>query len=116
MSSEDWSLYGMAFFYFIAGVNHFIMPKFYLKIIPPQLPSPKILNSLSGAAEVLLAILLLFPTTKNVAAWGIILLLIAVFPANIYHYKITKPKLKWAVLLRLPFQFLFIYWAWLHTS
>lgn len=103
----------MAAFYCLAGVNHFIMPKFYLKIIPPYLPFPKFLNIASGIAEILLAVLLLLPAFTPWAAWGIIALLIAVFPANVYHHQ--KSKNKPLTFIRLPFQALFILWAWWHT-
>ena len=103
----------MAALYLAAGINHFVMPKFYLKIMPPYLPYPKALNFLSGLAEVILAIALLIPNLSQWAAWGIIALLIAVYPANIYHYQKAKKKL--AVTIRLPFQLLFIAWAWWHT-
>ena len=76
----------MAISYIAAGLNHFRNAKFYLKIIPPSLPFPKWVNWISGAAEVILGILLFFPNYSSLAAWGIIALLIAVFPANIYHF------------------------------
>lgn len=103
----------MAFLYFAAGVNHFIMPKFYLKIMPPYLPYPKSLNAISGLAEIVLAVLLIIPPYSNWAAWGIIALLIAVFPANVYHHQ--KSRNKTMTLIRLPFQAIFILWAWWHT-
>ena len=113
MDIKTISLYVMAGLYFVAGVNHFIMPKFYLKIMPPYLPFPKALNLLSGLAEIVLAILLLIPQYSTLAAWGIIALLIAVFPANIYHHQ--KSRNKTLTLIRLPFQAVFILWAWWHT-
>ena len=103
----------MAGLYFIAGINHFIMPKFYLKIIPPSLPYPKALNYISGLAEIVLAIMLVYPPTTKLAAWGIIALLIAIFPANVYHYQLAKQK--WILYGRLPFQLVFILWAWWYT-
>lgn len=68
----------------LAGVNHFAHPDFYMKIMPPYLPSPRLLVAVSGAAEVLLGILLLIPRFTVPAAWGIIALLFAVFPANLH--------------------------------
>lgn len=113
-----WHLYVMAAIYFLAGINHFRVPRLYLRIIPPSLPNPKLLNYISGAAEVVLAIGLCIPAVSHLSAWGIIALLVAVFPANIYM--VTNPKAsmrmpKWLLLLRLPMQILFIYWAWLYT-
>lgn len=121
MDFKEISLYIMAIIYIAAGLNHFKNAKFYIKIIPPYLPFPKWLNWISGVAEIILGIMLFFPEYRSLAAWGIIALLIAVFPANIYHFTSkgkTLPGLKaplWGLALRLPFQFVFIYWAYLYT-
>lgn len=114
MSTETISLWIMAILYILAGINHFINPKFYLKIIPPFLPWHKALNWISGAAEMVLGIGLLFPAYTSISAWGIILLLIAVFPANIYHFMKgwRKKKMVWILAIRLPLQFLLIWWAY----
>lgn len=112
------SLYLMALLYIVAGVNHFRSPKFYIRIIPPILPKPELINWLSGAAEIVLGVLLLIPSTSSLAAWGVILLLIAVFPANIYHLQARGAGMKvpiWALWVRLPIQFLLIWWAYSHT-
>ena len=113
-----WHLYVMAFIYFIAGINHFRNPRLYIKIIPPSLPNPKLLNSVSGFAEIILGIALCIPIISNYAAWGIIGLLIAVFPANIYMYTNKKAGMglpKWVLLLRIPLQLLLIFWAYQYT-
>ncbi|MDV6169919.1 DoxX family protein [Flavobacterium sp. DG1-102-2] len=113
-----WHLYLMAAIYIFAGVNHFRMPRLYIKMIPPSLPSPKTLNTLSGLAEIAFGILLCIPATSVYGAWGIIALLIAVFPANIYMYTNENAALglpKWVRLIRLPLQLLFIYWAYRYT-
>lgn len=117
MEMEQISLYIMSGLYILAGINHFVMPKLYLKIIPPWVPYPVITNLLVGIAEVFLGILLLMKPYRSLAAWGIILLLIAVFPANIYHFQLARRKGKgvWLTLMRLPLQFLLIYWAYLYT-
>ncbi len=76
------------------------------------------MNYLSGAAEIILGIGLLIPFFSVWAAWGIIALLIAVFPANIYHLTSAKPSKGlplWVLYIRLPFQAIFIWWAWWHT-
>ncbi|MFC3976836.1 hypothetical protein ACFOUP_10650 [Belliella kenyensis] len=74
------------------------------------------MNILAGGFEIILGIGLLFEETKSLAAFGIIALLIAVFPANIYMYqKGAKGIPKWALLLRLPMQFLLIAWAYVYT-
>ncbi len=88
----------------------------YLRIIPPYLPYPKTLNYLSGAFEILFGIGLLFDHTRSISAFGLILLLLAVFPANIYMYqKGAKGIPRWALFLRLPLQFVLIAWAYIYT-
>lgn len=112
-------LYLMAIAYMLAGFNHFRNPRMYLRIMPSYLPwhQPSVL--ISGVLEILLGILLVFPATRVMAAWCLILLLIAVFPANIqmalnfYHKK--SPYL-WIAIARLPLQPLLIWWAWLYTK
>ena len=110
-------LYVQAFFYVVAGLLHFLKTKFYLRIMPPYLPFPKELVYLSGVAEILLGLGLLSPF-RSLAAIGIILLLVAVFPANIYS-TFQNPKAipgipLWVLYCRLPLQFVFIYWAWIY--
>lgn len=106
----------MSGIYIFAGIMHFIRPRMYLRIIPPYLPYPKLLNALSGAFEILFGLGLLFETTRSISAFGIILLLLAVFPANLYMYQSgAKGIPKWALLLRLPLQFLLIVWAYTYT-
>lgn len=109
-----WHLYLMAFLYILAGINHFRKPGMYIKIIPPIFKNPKLLNILSGIAEIILGILLLIPATTLFAAWGIIALLIAVFPANIYMFQNKKAGFglpKWILFVRLLLQIVLIYWA-----
>jgi uncharacterized membrane protein len=108
----------LAFFFVAAGVNHFRNPEFYLRMMPPQLPFPSALHLAAGFFEVLLGLMLLFPKYQRRAAWGMIALLIAVFPANIYMAMNPQlfPEFKPQVLMiRLPFQFVFIAWAWWFT-
>lgn len=113
-----WHLYLMASLYIIAGINHFRSPGMYIRIIPPYFSNPKLLNILSGAAEIILGFLLMFPFLSHFAAWGIIALLIAVFPANLFMYQNKKASFglpKWILLLRMPVQLLFILWAYQYT-
>lgn len=110
--------YIMGGMYIAAGILHFIKPKIYLKIMPPYLPYHIQLVYLSGVFEALFGALLLFPETQAIGAWGIIATLIGVFPANIYMLTSYKGKKTWyriALWVRLPLQFLLIYWAWLYT-
>jgi len=110
------SLWVMAALYAFAGFNHLANPAFYLAIIPPELPNPEWLNLGSGLAEIVLGVFLLEPRTRVFAAWGIIALLIAVFPANLYaasHQLGTDNTLLHNA--RLAFQLVFVVWAWWHT-
>ncbi|MCL9806213.1 DoxX family protein [Flavobacterium amniphilum] len=111
-------LYGMALLYIIAGFNHFRSPKVYLKIIPPYFSNPKAINTISGLAEIILGVGLCIPSLSKYAAWGIIILLIAIFPANLYMFQNDKASLgvpKWLRLIRLPLQVALIFWAYLYT-
>jgi uncharacterized membrane protein len=113
-----WHQYVMGVIYILAGINHFRQPRLYLKIIPNYLPNPNLLNKLSGIAEILLGILVCLSFTHIFAAWGIIALLIAIFPANLYMFQNEKAALglpKWLRLVRLPLQLALIYWAYLYT-
>ena len=111
------SKYILAIFMIAAGIMHFVNPAFYLKIMPPYLPLHTELVFVSGICEVLFGILLLVPNCSRLAAWGIIALLIAVFPANVYLYQHQEilPASPIIHLLRLPLQGLFILWAYWHT-
>jgi uncharacterized membrane protein len=114
-------LWVLAAFYCVAGFNHLMNPGFYVAIVPPGLPSPEWLNVLSGLAEIVLGVFVLEPRTRVLAAWGIIALLIAVFPANVWvateNFGSDGPGSGNQVLnwIRLPFQGLFIVWAWWYT-
>lgn len=113
-----WHLYLMAILYILAGINHFRSPEMYIRIIPPIFKKPNIINILSGAAEILLGTLLMLSFTTHLAAWGIIALLIAIFPANLYMLQNKKASFglsKWILFVRLPLQFVLIVWAYLYT-
>ena len=100
-------------FFVVAGVGHFVAPKFYLAIMPPVLPWPLALICISGGAEILGGLGVLLPATRRLAGWGLILLLFAVFPANIYaalHGMGAIPS--WILWARLPFQLVFIAWVY----
>ncbi|HEY0427819.1 MAG TPA: DoxX family membrane protein [Pyrinomonadaceae bacterium] len=100
-----------------AGINHFINPNFYRRMMPPVLPWHLFLIYLSGALEIFFGGLLLIPRFTRFAAYGLIALLIAVFPANIYMAQNAAlfPEFSPLVLyVRLPFQFVLMVWAfWL---
>ena len=109
----------MSIFYISVGVNHFTIPEWFLQIVPPRLPYKLELVYISGFLEIILGVMLLIPATRFYAAWGLILLLIAVYPANIYLAQTngaamnTTPLVAWG---RLPFQFVFIALAYWHTK
>ena len=104
------------------GALHFARPKPFVRIVPRFLPAPLALVYISGFFEILGGIGLLVPATRPWAAWGLIALYVAVFPANVYMltHNISlnpkKPIPRWALWLRLPFQFLFIAWAYWFTG
>ncbi|HXY36280.1 MAG TPA: MauE/DoxX family redox-associated membrane protein [Planctomycetaceae bacterium] len=100
-----------------AGLTHFCFPEFYLKIVPPYIPWHQTVVDVSGVAEILLGAMLMFSDLQRIAAWGLILLLIAVFPANIYVYQHQEliPGSPLVHLLRLPLQGVLILWAYWYT-
>jgi uncharacterized membrane protein len=109
----------MALLYIMAGVNHFLQPQMYLQIMPPWLPAHSLLVLLSGIAEVILGISLFFAATRRIGAWGIFILLVAVFPANVQmtiDYYTTEHPLLWLAIVRLLLQFLLIWWAYQYTG
>jgi uncharacterized membrane protein len=110
----------LAVLFFVAGSLHFLIPAVYLKIIPPWLPAHLAILYISGAAEILGGLGLIFPPTSRAAAWGLVALLIAVLPANIYMATAHLPApgimgQSWAQWLRIPLQLPLIFWAWLYT-
>lgn len=112
-------LYVMSSLYFLAGINHFLNPKFYLRIIPEGLPWHNAINWGSGAAEIILAVLLIPISTRVTAAWLIIVLLILIFPANIkmcIDYYNKGYDYFWMTVIRLPLQLFLIWWAWVYTK
>lgn len=113
-----WHLYLMALIYLLAGINHFRSPKLYLKIIPPYLPNPVLLNSTTGFLQIFLAVELCIPSFSSYAAWGIMALLIAVFPCHIYMYQHRRASMhlpKWVLLSRMLLQLVLLYWAYQYT-
>jgi uncharacterized membrane protein len=103
-----------AIFFIVAGTFHFLKPGLYLQIMPPYLPAPALLVAISGIAEIAGGLGLLIPSLRYAAGWGLIALLVAIFPANIYmlqhpgNFHIAV----WMLWARLPFQGLFILWVW----
>ena len=113
----------MAIFYINVGVKHFIDPEWFLYIIPPYLKFIGLeLVYISGVFEILLGTLLLFPKYRKISAYGIILLLIFVYPANIYLAFNEEPQQLigissfMASWVRLPIQFVLIGIAYIHSK
>jgi uncharacterized membrane protein len=104
------------------GVLHFARPRPFVRIVPKYLSAPLALVHISGFFEILGGLGLLIPATRVWAAWGLIALYIAVFPANIYmltnniSLNPKKPIPRWALWARLPFQLVFIAWAYWFTQ
>lgn len=106
-------LFGILFI--LAGLNHFRSPGFYINIMPPYLPWHGELVAISGVAEVALGAMLLFRRWAATAGWGLIALLVAVFPANLHmsmHPELYPSIPPIALWLRLPLQGLLIAWAY----
>ena len=101
--------------FLVAGVNHFLDPGFYLSIMPPYLPWHRGLVLASGVLEVILGVLLLVPRTSIPAAWGLIALLVAVFPANLHMamHPDLYPEFPAIILYaRLPLQGALVAWTY----
>jgi uncharacterized membrane protein len=112
-------LWLLGVFFVLAGINHFRAPAFYLKMMPPYIPWHGAMVTISGVAECVLGLAALYPGTRRLAGWGIIALLVAVFPANVYMYQHPElfPNMKpEALLTRLPLQAVMIAWAWWVSS
>jgi uncharacterized membrane protein len=103
-------------FYIGSGILHFTNTGLYLKIMPPYVPYHAAMVYISGVAEIAGGVGLLIPVVRRAAAWGLVALLVAVFPANLYmatdHIQVgsapTPPLLAWG---RLPLQAVFIGWV-----
>ena len=118
--------YVMGTFYVVAGLMHFVVPDTYAGVIPPQFPRPLALAYFSGVAEVLLGVGVLVRQTRRYAAWGLIALLLAIFPANVYMATEgivvdaapdgMESLARVGAWARLPLQGLLIAWAWWYTD
>lgn len=115
----------LGLFFVTAGVTHFTATAFFTHIVPPYLPAAEVLVYVSGVCEIILGILVLLPATRRLAAWGLIALLIAVFPANV-HMAVNQVGFvdppAWlpqptplGLWLRLPLQGVLIAWAAMYT-
>lgn len=101
-----------------AGVTHFATPKSFIAIVPDYLPAHRELVLISGAAELAGGLGVLLPGTRRAAAWGLVALLVCVFPANLWmaqHAERFRPIPAWALWARLTLQVPLLWWAWLYT-
>ena len=108
-------LFAFSIFFIGAGLDHLVNPEFYLSIMPPIFPMHSEAVLISGVLEIVGGIAVLIPGLRRAAGWGIFVLLIAVYPANIYMalYPELFPSIHSGFLyFRLPLQFLFLYWAY----
>ena len=119
MSEYPWHLLLFALIYIGAGVNHFRIPKFYSRMIPPYWRYPIFFNYFSGILEILFGVLVLIPTTQSIGAWGVIGLLVLFLTVHVYmlqmHQQLFSAVPVWVLWLRLPLQFVLIYWAYLYV-
>lgn len=105
----------------VAGTLHFIASEPFIKIVPDFLPAPQAIVYFSGVLEILAAIGLLTPPFSRAAAWGLVWLFIAVYPANI-NMAVNQihldgvPDSPIFQAIRLPFQFVLIAWAYWYTK
>ena len=105
----------VAAFFIVAGLNHFRDPTPYLAMMPPWVPWPEILDKIAGAAEIAGGIGLLVARFRRAAAWGLMALLAAVFPANLQvalHGWPGENIAPWILWARLPLQLLFLAMVW----
>lgn len=117
--AEKLSLIVLGIVFIGAGIMHFVSPDFYVAIMPPYLPAHLELVYLSGVAEIIGGIGVLVASWRRYAGYFLILVVLAVFPANIYMAQNPAqfPDLPaWALYVRLPLQFALIYWIYMTTK
>lgn len=116
---EQISLYVMMAVYIVAGLNHFRVPNFYNQMMPPWIPRPYLMVLISGVVEAALGTLLFWQESRKYAAWTIIAMLIVFLVVHYYMWKERNGKFKKVpaivLAIRLPFQFVLIYWAYTFT-
>lgn len=113
----NWDLILMGIMYSFAGTMHFIKPKVYLKVMPKFFKARTFLVYLSGAFEILLGIGLFFEYTRSLAAIGIILILVVFLSVHFNMLRGEKYAMKvpkWILIVRIPLQFILIWWAYLY--
>lgn len=104
--------------FILAGVLHFIYPDKYIKVMPDYIPNHTAMVFWSGIAEVAGGVGIMIPAMQTISGWGLLALLLAVFPANIEMFVKTyrskkRPILTLLLFLRLPLQFWLMYWVFM---
>ena len=115
------SRWSLALFFVTAGALHFVFPQAYIGVMPPWLGWHAALVLVSGVAECAGGVGVLLPASRRFAGWGLLLLCVAVLPANLQMLlnAIAAGKPGWLVsllLLRLPLQALLMRWIWLASG
>ena len=108
------ALLGIAAFFFGGGIGHFMFPEFFVSIVPDYIPTPALLVAISGICEIAGAIGILMTRTRRIAGFGLLLLIIAVFPANVYmaqHPEQFATFPPWMLYARLPLQLVLLIWV-----
>ena len=122
-SARAFARYSLGVFMAVASIPHFTSPRIYLPIMPPVLPAPMFWIVASGVCEALLAVMCFVPqpAVQGLAAWGVTLLLVAIFPANVWA-AVSKEAQRgmrmppWFAWVRLPIQVVFLYWSYALTD
>ena len=112
--SQIGSLLCLSIFFCFIGFDHFINPTFYLNIMPQEWPLKLEAVYISGLFEIIGGISILFSKLRKFAGWGLIVLLIAVYPANIHmavNYHLFPDISLVMLYFRLALQFVFVYWV-----
>jgi uncharacterized membrane protein len=115
--------YVMGVLYVVAGVGHFVVTRAYERIMPAYMPEHHALVLVSGVAEIAGGLGVMLPAryawVRRAAAWGIVVLLVAVWPANLWmvqHPELFPGVPQWVGWLRLPLQVPLIWWAWSYAD
>jgi uncharacterized membrane protein len=112
------ALFFLAIAFIASGINHFVNPGFFIAIMPAYLPAHAELVALSGVFEILGGLGVLVPRTRSLAGWGLVALLVAVFPANLHialNPELFPDVAPAGLYFRLPIQFVFIAWSYWAT-
>ena len=113
-----WGLVVQSLFYVLLGLNHFWHSSTYVGFMPPHYSNPRALVLISGVAEILGGLGLLLESTRRLAAWGLVLLVLIYFDVHFFmamHPDRFPSIPAWILYARIPFQFVLIAWAWVYT-